>query len=358
MWNDRRILDLFEIEHPILLAPMAGSSPAALVAAVSEAGGMGGYGAAAATPLGLRTAMRDIRALTSKPFNVNFFEARTLANEDPPPAGPGLTALLARHHAELGLGPIPELVRLFEDTEPLLETALDEGVAVVSFHFGVDAATVARAHAAGAKVISSATTLEEAKQLEAAGVDAVIAQGAEAGGHRGSFDEGARGALIGTLALVPRIVDGTALPVIAAGGVMDARGLVACLALGASAVQMGTAFLGCPEAAVSDVWREALATAEGEDTTVTMAHSGKPARAIRSRYIEEVEALDEPLLPFPAQMAIGRELRRAGTERGDAGYPALWAGQGVGLYRDRPAAELVANLVSEAEEIVKRLAGD
>jgi nitronate monooxygenase len=226
---------------------------------------------------------------------------------------------------------------------------------VVSFHFGVDADTIGKAHAAGAKVISTATTLAEARLLEDSGVDAIIAQGAEAGGHRGTFSADYRGAMIGTLALVPRIVDVVSVPVIAAGGVMDARGLVACLALGASAVQMGTAFLGCPEATVSEVWRDALEDAEAEDTCVTLAHSGKPARAIRSRYVEEVEALDEPLLPFPAQFALGRELRKAATSRGDARFPAHWAGQGVGLFRRVPAAELMASLIAEAQQLAGQL---
>ncbi len=203
----------------------------------------------------------------------------------------------------------------------------------------------------------SATTVTEARQLEDIGIDAVIAQGAEAGGHRGTFAMDYRQALIGTLALVPQVVDAVSVPVIAAGGIMDARGLVACLALGASAAQLGTAFLGCPETPIGDAWRDTLHTAEAEATTVTEAMSGKPARGIRNRYIDEVEALDEPLLPYPAQYSISRELRKAAAERGSSEFIAMWAGQGVGLVRKRPAADLVDDLVVESQRLLGRLAG-
>jgi nitronate monooxygenase len=196
----------------------------------------------------------------------------------------------------------------------------------------------------------------EGKELEDIGVDAVIAQGSEAGGHRGTFTVDDRQALIGTMALVPQIVDAVSIPVIAAGGIMDARGVVASLALGASAVQMGTAFLGCPEAPIGDAWRDALHTAAAEATTVTEAMSGKAARGIRNRYIDEVEALDEPLLPYPAQYSVSRDLRKAAAERGEAAFIAMWAGQGVGLIRRRAAADLVNDLVVESQRLLGRLA--
>ncbi|MCK5361868.1 MAG: DUF561 domain-containing protein, partial [Gammaproteobacteria bacterium] len=201
----------------------------------------------------------------------------------------------------------------------------------------------------------SATTVAEAKALEDIGIDAVIAQGSEAGGHRGTFTVDYRQALIGTMALVPQIVDAVSIPVIAAGGIMDARGVVASLALGASAAQLGTAFLGCPETPIGDAWRNALQTAQAEATTVTEAMSGKPARGIRNRYIDEVEALDESLLPYPAQYSISRELRKAAAERSDADLIAMWAGQGVGLIRQRSAADLVNDLVVESQKLLSRL---
>jgi nitronate monooxygenase len=357
MWNDRRLLDLLDIEHPILQAPMAGSANPELVAAVSGAGAIGGFGAAGSSPGGLRSTIREIRALTDRPFNINLFNACTEEYDREARPGQRLNELLAIYHAEMKLGPVPEPIPLFGPAAAQLEVLLDEAVPVISFHFGVDARTVSRAHDGGARVLCSATTVSEAKSLEEAGVDAIIAQGAEAGGHRGTFEGDYRRALIGTLALVPRVVDEVSVPVIAAGGIMDARGVVACLALGASAVQLGTAFLGCPEANVANLWHDVLEAAEAETTTVTEAISGKPARAIRNRYIDELEAIDEPLLPYPAQFSVSRELRKEAARRGDPSFVAVWAGQGVGLIRRQPAAELVRQLVTESQELMSRLGG-
>jgi nitronate monooxygenase len=244
---------------------------------------------------------------------------------------------------------------MFGPAEEQLEVLLEQGVAVISFHFGTDAVTVDKAHQAGAKVLCSATTVAEAKMLEQAGVDAIIAQGAEDGGLRGTFTVDYRQALIGTLARGPQVGDAVSVPVIAAGGIMDARGLVACLALGACAVQLGTAFLGCPETSVSQAWRDSLQQAAAENTTVTEVFSGKPARGLRNRYIEEIEALNEPLLPYPAQYSVSRELRKAAGERGDKRFIPMWAGQGVGLLREQPAATLVNRLVSESQQLLARL---
>ncbi len=356
MWQDRRLLELLEIEHPIIQAPMAGATNPELVAAVSEAGGLGSFGAAATPPDRLRATVHAIRQRTGNAFNVNLFSAHTEEFDRSARPGPQLAARLGTYHEEMGLGPVPEPGPMFGPADDQLEVLVAERVPVISFHFGVDARAVAKAHEAGAKVLCSATTAAEAVALEQAGVDAVIAQGSEAGGHRGTFSVDYRQALIGTLALVPQVVDSVAVPVIAAGGIMDARGLVACLALGASAVQLGTAFLGCPEAPVTPAWRASLRTAQAEATTVTEALSGKPARGIRNRYIEEVEALDEPPLPYPAQYSVSRDLRKAATERGDTGFLAMWAGQGVGLIGNRPAAALVDDLVTESRRLLDRLA--
>jgi nitronate monooxygenase len=356
MWNDQRLLDLLDIEHPILQAPMAGSASPELVAAVSGAGALGGFGAAGSSQDGLRSTIREIRALTDRPFNINLFNACTEEYDRKARPGRRLQKLLENYHAEMNLGPVPEPIPLFGPAAAQLEVLIDEDVPVISFHFGVDEPTVSRAHDAGAKVLCSATTVREARALEEAGVDAIIAQGAEAGGHRGTFEGNYQHALIGTLALLPRVVDEVSVPVIAAGGIMDARGVVACLALGASAVQLGTAFLGCPEASVPGFFRDALDRAEAETTTVTESLSGKPARAICNRYIDEVESVDEPLLPYPAQYSVSRELRREAAKRGDSSFVAMWAGQGVGLIRRRPAAELVRQLVTDSRELMNRLA--
>jgi nitronate monooxygenase len=355
MWHDRRILDLLDIEHPIIQAPMASATNAELVAAVSEAGGLGSFGAAATPPDRLRATVQAIRQRTNRAFHINLFSAHTEDFDRAARPGPRLRKQLAAYHAELGLGAVPEPAPMFGPAEEQFEVLIEEGVRIISFHFGADPRLVAKAHEAGAKVLCSATTAAEARVLEDMGIDAVIAQGTEAGGHRGTFSVDYRRALIGTMALVPQVVDAVSVPVIAAGGIMDARGLVASLALGASAVQMGTAFLGCPEAPINDVWRASLQSADAEATTVTEAMSGKPARGIRNRYIDEIEALDEALLPYPAQYSVSRELRKAATERADPDFMAMWAGQGVALIRQRRAADLVNDLVVESQQLLGRL---
>ena len=358
MWPDAKLLDLLGIEHPIVQAPMAGASSPELVAAVSNAGGLGSFGAAATPPAKLRETIKQIRKLSSRPFNINLFSAHTEEFDRDARPAPRLAKQLAAYHAEFGLGDVPEPGPLFGPFEEQLDVLTEEQVPVISFHFGADPGAVKRARDAGAKVLCSATTVDEAKMLEQAGVDVVIAQGAESGGHRGTFSIHYERAMIGTMALVPQIVDAVNVPVIAAGGVMDARGIVACLALGASAVQMGTAFLGCPEIQVPEAWRASLGHAGAEDTKVTEAISGRPARGIRNRYIEEVEALGETLLPYPAQYSVSRELRKSAAGRNDPGFLSMWAGQGVGLFREQPADALMRQLVVDARALLKRMAND
>ena len=357
MWPDKRILELLDIEHPIIQAPMSGSTSPELAAAVSSGGGLGSFGAAGTAPERLGAVVGEIRGRTDRPFNVNLFSAQSERFDRSVRPGPRLMRRLAEYHAEMGLGEVPEPVGMFGPSSEQLEVLLERRVPVISFHFGVEAGVVEKARESGARVLCSATTVAEARQLEAAGVDAIIAQGSEAGGHRGTFDGDYRQAMIGTLALVPQIVDAVEVPVIAAGGIMDARGLVACLVLGASAVQMGTAFLGCPEAPVAGAWREALLRAEADDTVVTKAMSGRPARGIPNRYIREVEGLGEGLLPYSAQYSLSRELRKAAAEQDNPEFMAMWSGQGVGLFRQRPAAELVAELAAQSRQLMERFAG-
>lgn len=357
MWPDRRILDLLGVEHPIVLAPMASATNAELAAAVSSAGALGGFGAAGINPERLGEVVHEIRKRTPRPFNVNLFSPQTEGFDSGLRPGPGLMRRLEEYHAEMGLGEIPEPKGMYGPAGEQLEVLIERRVPVISFHFGVEPGLLEKARESGAKVLCSATTVAEARQLEEAGVDAIIAQGSEAGGHRGTFRGDYRQALIGTLALVPRIVDAVDLPVIAAGGVMDARGLVACLVLGASAVQMGTAFLACPEAPVSGAWRETLLRAEADDTVVTEAMSGRAARGIRNRYIREVEALEEPLLPYSAHYSLSGDLRKAAIEQGNTDFMAMWSGQGVGLIRQQPAAGLVAELAAQSRELMERFAG-
>jgi nitronate monooxygenase len=248
--------------------------------------------------------------------------------------------------------------------------AVEERVPVFSFTFGLlPADDLAALHGAGAFVMGTATTVREARALEAAGVDAVVAQGAEAGGHRGSF-LGPGHALVGTLALVPQVVDAVSVPVVAAGGIMDGRGIAAALALGARAVSLGTAFLACPESGASPPYRRAvlanglvpgprslreaeLGRGDDDPTAVTRAFTGRAARGLRNRFLEEMA--DAPVLPYPLQHALTADLRREAARAGKAELLSLWAGQGAPLARARPAAELVRDLAREAEEAVEGL---
>src|ERR1043166_8899164 len=270
MWPDRRLLDLFGIEHPIVLAPMAGAMDADLAAAVSAAGGLGSLPCAMLTPAALREQFSKVRARTDKPVNVNFFCHR------PPVLNNAREARwrdrLAPYYRELGIDPatpVPSSNRAPFDAS-FCEVIEELKPQVVSFHFGLPAANlVARVKAAGCRIICSATTAAEAVALERAGVDAVIAQGNEAGGHRGMFLTDDLAAQVGTFALVPQVVDAVKVPVIAAGGIADARGIAAAFALGSAGVQIGTAYLHCSESKITPMHRAALGNARDDATAVT-----------------------------------------------------------------------------------------
>ncbi len=346
--GDMAIKEMFGIEHPILQAPMAGASTAELVAAVSNAGGLGALGAATFKPDALRAQVHAIRQQTDRPFNINLF-APVVEQYDPAlTPGAKLSGLIQQYHDELALGEVPKMGAVSGPVEEQLQVLIEEKVPVISFHFGIEKAHVDAIHAIGSKVLCTATNVAEAKYLQEVGVDAVIAQGAEAGGHRGTFLGFNHDSLVGTFALVPAIVDAIDLPVIAAGGIMDARGIVAARALGADAVQMGTAFLGCPEAGIADAWTDSLLDADAINTTVTSAMSGRPARGIRNRYISEVEETGE-LLPYPQQYSLSKKLRPAASKTNNADFMAMWSGQGVSALRQIPAADLVAELVREVD---------
>lgn len=347
---------LLNIEHPIIQAPMAGACTPALVAAVSNGGGLGSLGAAPMKPDLLRAQIQKIRALTGRPFNINLFAPASEHFDADAMLGDAARALLEKYHQELGLGELPAPSGIFGPAEQQLEVLLEEKVPVISFHFGLAAHHVSAIHAAGLKVICSATTIEEAVHLECLGCDAVIAQGSEAGGHRGTFMGDFQRGLIGTMALVPQIVDAVSVPVIAAGGIMDARGIVACKALGASGVQMGTAFLGCHESGIPDVWREQLKASSPSRTTVTTVMSGKPARGLANRYIQDMEALEEAPMPYPLQYALSGAIRKKAAQQGNPDFLAMWSGQGVGMLQELPAAELLKALVTQTRLLLAELA--
>jgi nitronate monooxygenase len=352
-WHHNALTEMLGIEHAIVQAPMASVTTPALAAAVSEAGGLGSLGCANLGSEELRAQIRAVRAATSRPFNVNFFCHLEPASD--PERERRMRARLAPFYRELGLTP-PEGVqaqpRSFHAGQ--LEILLDERPPVVSFHFGLPAEEHVRAlREAGSAVICSATTVEEAKWLETQGVDAIIAQGYEAGGHRGTFLTPFAAAQIGTLALVPQVRSAVRRPVLAAGSIMDGRGIAAAFMLGASGVQLGTAFLLCPEAATSGPYRRTLQSPAARHTRVTRVFSGRPARAIVNRFAESLADVEEEALAFPLQLALTRPLQQAGAAIGSGDVLAMWAGQGAPLARAMPAGDLVSLLVHETEAVFR-----
>jgi nitronate monooxygenase len=346
-WPRNDLCDLFGIEHPILLAPMSGATTPALVAAVSNAGGLGGHGCTTFSGSAFREQVAAIRSASNRPFHVNFF-----AHDDPPAdgqAGPAMRAMLQDLWNETGLGTLPAAEASWPTFgDELLKAVLETRPSVVSFHFGMpDASVIAAVKQAGCILLCSATTVAEAVALEAAGVDAVIAQGAEAGGHRGTFLGDVMGGTVSTMVLVPQIARAVNIPVIAAGGIMDGRGIAAAFALGASGVQLGTAFLSCPEASVSDGHRAALLAAGAGDTRtlVTKGVSGRPARGLSNRLLTCVQQIEDEAAPFPMQNALTRQLSGVG----DPDLAVMWAGAGAGASRAMPASELMTTLIDETQ---------
>ncbi|MEA2527541.1 MAG: nitronate monooxygenase [Thermomicrobiales bacterium] len=351
------LCDFLGIEQPILKAPMAGGTDTVeLVAAVSEAGGLGILGALMLSPEALRAAIRAIRARTDRPFGVN------LIVHPPEPDGGDVGAarrFFARYREELGLPAADGEVALPPPfVAGQLQVICEEAVPVLNT-MGDPTGLVDPAHAAGIKVMPFVTTVAEARRAVALGADAVVAQGAEAGGLRGTFRLGPDGEvpLVGTMALVPQVVDAVKVPVVAAGGIMDGRGLLAALALGAAGVMLGTRFSLARESGVTASWRAALQTADETDVVVDSIAIGRPARSLRNRLVEEYQRAGLAPLPFPRQYLIAAEVHVAAQEQDRAELTYLAAGQGVRLAKDgQPAAEIVAELVSGAESALRCLA--
>ena len=347
------LLKRLGIDNPIILAPMAGGpSTPELVAAVSNAGGLGSLGAAYLSPDQITKAIHRIRELTTRPFAVNLFAGGYDAN---PVASPdAMLGLLAEIHQQLGL-PAPTLPRLPADPFPAqLEVVLFARPAVFSFTFGIPTQDkMDRLKTRGIAVLGTATTVGEARELEAAGVDAIVVQGAEAGAHRGTFAEPFERALIPTLDLVRESVAAVSIPVIASGGIMDGRDIAAAMAAGASAVALGTAFLTCPESGASDSYKQAVLNAKQDTTVITRAFSGRPARGLKNAFIAALEGREDIILPYPLQNALTRPLRTAAAERKESRYLSLWAGQGVARARSMPAHDLVNTLLTELERATR-----
>lgn len=339
------IEDLLGIELPIIQAPMAGVQASALAIAVSNAGGLGSLPCALLDAAAIETELRQIVAQTSQPYNVNFFchaePARDEMQED------AWRRALAPYYAELGVdtgaisaGPTraPFSAEIADVVEPFRPP-------VVSFHFGLPPDDLLeRVRSWGAKILASATTVDEARWLEARGVDAIIAQGSEAGGHRGMFLTADVATQVGTFALLPQIVRAVNRPVIAAGGIADAAGVRTALALGAAGAQIGTAYLLCPEATTSAVHRAALRSDAARTTALTNVFSGRPARSIVNRLMRELGYLSDAAPPFPLASSALAPIRAAAEQRGSGDFSPLWSGQNATGCREMPAAQLTRNL--------------
>ena len=345
------LLQRIGVSLPIIQAPMAGTSTPAMAAAVSNAGGLGSLGLAAVKASGARTMIEALRGQTRGPFNVNVF-CHKPAVADPDRESAWLAALkpvFERFQAEPPMAIREVYISFLADPE-MLALILETRPAVVSFHFGLPPAqTIARLRSAGIVLFSSATSLDEAEQAVAAGVDAIVAQGYEAGGHRGVFEPSAPDARLGVLALTRLLVSRIDLPVIAAGGIMDGAGIAAALDLGAAAAQLGTAFIGCPESSADAFHRAALFGPAAAMTEMTALISGRRARCLANSFtaLKDAELAGLAVPDFPIAYDASKALATAAKARGDGGYGAQWAGQGAPLARVLPAADLVAALAAE-----------
>ncbi len=342
------IIDRIGLALPLVQAPMAGVSSPAMAAAVCHAGALGSIAVGATDPVGARRMIDDLAGLTDRPFNVNLF-VHAAPQPDPVREGAWLDAMRPLF-AEFGAEPpaaLRTIYQSFADDDAMLAVLMEAAPRVVSFHFGIPSAErITALRNAGCILLATATSLGEARAIEAAGIDAIVAQGWEAGGHRGMFDPAAPDDRLGTLALTRLLAVRCRIPVIAAGGIMDGAGVRAALDLGAALVQLGTAFIACPEGSADAAYRAALAGPGAAHTVMTDAISGRPARCLANRFTAWSPPVVAPA--YPIAYDAGKALHLAAKARGEPGYGAQWAGQGAPLARAIPAAELVAALAREA----------
>ena len=354
-WNQNRLTSKLGIDYPIIQGPLGGLSSQKLTAAVSNFGGLGSFGALNLAPDAIKEVIAEIRSLTSKPFAMNLW----VSQEDEGARRSDETAFnrslapIAQHLTDLG-APLPtykpySLPTRFEDQARAL---IDAKVPVFSFIYGIPRQEILEeCRTRGIVTIGTATTPDEAAALQEAGVDAIVASGFEAGGHRGSFLRSAEASLTGTLSLVPQVVDIVDVPVIAAGGIGDARGVIAALALGAEGVQMGTVFLSCEESGASRLHRQALRGKQAGHTALTKGFSGRLARGIHNRLLEELNHPGTEMLPYPLQRALVRNLAIAAEAAGRSDLVPMWAGQSANLSTCTDLLTFLTSLVEEVSEI-------
>ncbi len=347
-WSHTLLTERLGIRYPIIQAPMAGGPVTPqLVAAISNAGGLGSLASGYLQPEELRLAIAEVRALTDRPFTVSL-AANAPARVDADRIAHA-RELLAPYRAELGLPPETATLPEPPDFVEQLDVVLEEKVSALSFIFGVpDTVCLELLRDAGVAILGTATHLLEAIVLEESGVDFIIAQGAEAGGHRGTFIGQPEQGLVGTLTLVPLLAKHVRVPIVAAGGIMDGRGIAAARVLGAAGAQMGTAFLACPESGAHPAYKALLSQGSEIATTLSRVFTGRYGRVLRNRLVSELHAHEADLPGFPLQLFLTQELRQVAAERGMTDFMALWAGQGCHLCEARPAAQLIASWAEQA----------
>ena len=355
-WNQTRATALLGTEWPIVQGPFGGGySTVALAAAVSSAGGLGSFGAVGLSPAAIASTVDELRRATTRPFAINLWVPQSGEGVVTPEEFERAVARLRPFYQQLGVvePPLPE--RMTERFEEQAAAVLEARPPVWSFIMGVPpAAMLEEARRRGIVTIGTAITVDEAVRLDESGVDLIVASGAEAGGHRGAFLRPAAESIVGTFALIPQVVDAVKAPVIAAGGIADGRGVVAALALGASAVQVGSAFLVAPESAAPRAHKELLGTPAARDTLLTRVYSGRLARGIRNGLARALESAELEVPPYPVQSYLTQPLRRAAAEAGDKEHLALWAGQSAAMVRAHPAADVLRLLVAEVGEVLGR----
>ncbi|GGC97292.1 putative nitronate monooxygenase [Thalassobacillus devorans] len=351
MWQHNEVTSLLNIKFPIIQAGMAGGvTTPELVAAVSNAGGLGTIGAGYMTADALQTAIRETKKRTDKPFSVNVFvpEESTGSEADISFAN----ALLQPFHEKLQIEPTQEVSHSSSTFQKQLDVIVEEKVPVCSFTFGVPSEKViSRLKSHQIRLIGTATTVKEAIINGDAGIDLVVAQGSEAGGHRGTFAASFEQGAVGIMSLVQRMAARISIPVIAAGGIMDARGFVAVNKLGAKGVQMGTAFLTSPESGAKPLHKQAILKSDGDDTVLTRSFSGKPARGIENDFVRQMRQQEHQLPPYPIMNTLTKQLRKAAAEQNKPDYMSLWAGQNASLSRELPAGQLIRQMVKEVKEL-------
>ncbi|WML55616.1 nitronate monooxygenase [Neobacillus sp. PS3-12] len=345
---------LLNIEYPIIQAPMAGGiTTSKLVAAVSNSSGLGMIGAGYMTPLQIREQIREIKQLTSKPFGINLF----VPNEFQVTENELISAQqkLNQIRKQLNLQPkefidIPAVTNVLNNFIEQVQILIEEKVPICSFTFGIPSKQViAELKQSNIILIGTATTVREAVEYEKAGMDLVVAQGSEAGGHRGSFINGEQESLIGLMSLIPQVVDVVSIPVIAAGGIMDGRGLRASICLGAKGVQMGTAFLTCVESGAHPVYKEAILHANENDTVLTRSFSGKWARGIKNEFILKMNDYEPSLPEYPIQNTLTQDIRKTSASQNNPAFMSLWSGQSPRLAKSQTVESLIKSVISEAE---------